>query len=1563
VRVYKSPIWIALALTVLASGGVARGDNFGTGGNQFSLDFASISGATNPASGYGIVNNNYRIGISDISNDQWAKFKANLGYAVTGSPWYAYDQSLFFTAANVPVNCVSWYQAAQFVNWLNTSTGHAAAYNFTGTQGTSNYTFTTWSPAQAANGTNLYRNKDAVYYLPTEDEWVKAAYWNGTTLQTFATSGNTAPTQGNGSGTGWNFYSNGYATSPYGPWPASSGSPELHGTYNMTGNVWQWLESPNSDPNYGAGSARALRGGSFSFGVSAMASSASSRNVNPPLNGDPGSGGDVDIGFRVASAVNVLPPTALVWSGSVNSVWDVNGTANFSGSLSGKYNDGDFVTFDNTSNNPTVAIAAGGVAPGSVVFANTIAKSYTLSGGPIAGATGLVVSGGGLVTLNNSSTYTGTTSIGSGTLSAGILVVSGGSSSLGNASSAVVLGDATNQGTLSYSGGAANYTRGLTINAGGGQLTNLGTGLLTVSGGSIAAGGLLTVSGTQDIGISSVISGSSLTKIGGNLLTLSGTSSLSGVVAVNGGSMTISSGGSLSSGNNSASNIGSGAADNNVAVTISGANSVWKNSGEIRVGLSGSNNTVTVSGGGKLWAGGGNDHISIGYNSGSNNNTLLVTGAGSSLVAEDYLMVGRVGTGNTLRVENGAAASCYLLWSSGGTGNPTGSSNSTVTVSGAGSQLSVTSTWDLADRGTGNQFNVLNGGVVNMAGGAGYVGYYTGNCTVLVDGSGSVWNTAAVDWANGGSSAPMTLSNGGRWNANGQITFRNNNTFNLNSGGELNVQTLNLAAAGGRLNFNGGRLIAQSTGSLVNGAGQIDLQGAGYIKTDYAKSIANLIFDTGSLIKEGVGALTLTGANTYSGATTISAGILKAGIASVAGASGAFGKNSAVSLANAAGAALDISGYNTQIGSLAGGGAIGGNVTLGAATLSVGGDNTSTGYAGVISSSGSPVASLIKIGNGSLTLTGSNTYLGSTTINAGMLVAGASNSLSGNSALTISGGTLDASGFANVVKSLTITSGGLKLGLGTTLTSSGAAALAGNLNVFGTGTLGNYPLLTYSSSSGSFTSATGLDSNYGLLYKTTELDALHKSQVGSNLTVTASYPTVITGGATALTVNVTNSAPSLSDALNLTATASGPGYGPSATGSLAATTSGNFTIANGFNSSSLSAGVYTGTVTVSGTNSALGGLALNSGGTQSVTVNVLGHGNGSVSGETIGLPLAHVGYAGSLTGTSSASVSNASGYLVNLMTVGATTSGNLSINNVRGVIPGGSAAIGATLANGQPIGAINQNFTLTYADDSDLPGANNSLGSLVITVTGSVYSGKALWSTTGGAWASSDNWKDTVGGGPAGAPGLDAGFTGVDTATFGNTSGSVTVNLDGAAPNLNDVTFNNTGSYTLALGSGTTGITLAGASPRITATGTQGIRVPVALGSNITISVTNSDDRLTVSDVISGPGMSLTKIGSGTLLLSGTGLYTGGTIVNAGILAITSSTALPDGGRLIVGAGGTLIFDPSYSFSPIVGTPVSPLAASPVPEPGTLVLLMAAGFVAAAGARRRKRDCKLKIEN
>ena len=137
---------------------------------------------------------------------------------------------------------------------------------FTGTQGAGDYTMAAWSPAEAAGGTNLYRHKDAFYFLPSQDEWVKAAYAGGTELWTYATKVGDSLHQGDGvSGTGWNFWNETdlYATDPPGPWDVGSGSEELNGTFDMMGNVWEWMESPHDDPTYATTSNRTIRGGSY----------------------------------------------------------------------------------------------------------------------------------------------------------------------------------------------------------------------------------------------------------------------------------------------------------------------------------------------------------------------------------------------------------------------------------------------------------------------------------------------------------------------------------------------------------------------------------------------------------------------------------------------------------------------------------------------------------------------------------------------------------------------------------------------------------------------------------------------------------------------------------------------------------------------------------------------------------------------------------------------------------------------------------------------------------------------------------------------------------------------------------------------------------------------------------------------------------------------------------------------------------------------------------------------------------------------------------------------------
>ena len=105
-----------------------------------------------------------------------------------------------------------------------------------------------------------------------------------------------------------------------------------------------------------------------------------------------------------------------------------------------------------------------------------------------------------------------------------------------------------------------------------------------------------------------------------------------------------------------------------------------------------------------------------------------------------------------------------------------------------------------------------------------------------------------------------------------------------------------------------------------------------------------------------------------------------------------------------------------------------------------------------------------------------------------------------------------------------------------------------------------------------------------------------------------------------------------------------------------------------------------------------------------------------------------------------------------------------------------------------------------------------------------------------------------------------------------------------------------------------------------------------------------------LSGNVSGDAASLTLSGGGQLILSGNNSYGGGTVVNAGTLYVTSSAALPGETSLTVGAGGTMVFDPSDAAP--IGT--SPLAVAAVPEPSTFALLGAGALALLCCAWRRR---------
>jgi autotransporter-associated beta strand protein len=205
----------------------------------------------------------------------------------------------------------------------------------------------------------------------------------------------------------------------------------------------------------------------------------------------------------------------------------------------------------------------------------------------------------------------------------------------------------------------------------------------------------------------------------------------------------------------------------------------------------------------------------------------------------------------------------------------------------------------------------------------------------------------------------------------------------------------------------------------------------------------------GALTKIGNGMLTLSGANSYDGATTISTGTLQLAVANER-----IANSSAVSIS--AGATFDLNDRTETVGSIAGAGAI----TLGAGALTAGGDGSSTEFSGIMSETGS----FTKQGAGMLTLSGSNTYSGGTTISLGTLSIGnggttgsVAGNITDNAALVFNRAdallsyTSQISGSGTVTKqgAGTVILGGNNSYTGLTTVSAGALKIA-HINALGT---------------------------------------------------------------------------------------------------------------------------------------------------------------------------------------------------------------------------------------------------------------------------------------------------------------------------------------------------------------------------------------------------------------------------------------------------------------------------------------------------------------------------------
>jgi len=238
-------------------------------------------GNVGDASGYGRVDYTYKISKAEISI---AEFEAS--GAGNGNENY-FNDGTRTVGANAPAVNVKLYEAMKYCNWLTSGDVDSGAYIFNG------------ASSVAVNRESAISTYTDIFVLPTEDEWYKAAYYTGDQgdpWSLYATGADDVPSRATG-GNGWNclVYDSGLNYLLSGPnyvWAVGGSAEEQNGTYDMMGNVAEWVEDTSG----------VLRGGGYNtFNESTMSS-------DFRLTKDPSSEGSSTFlaGFRIVQT-NVVP--------------------------------------------------------------------------------------------------------------------------------------------------------------------------------------------------------------------------------------------------------------------------------------------------------------------------------------------------------------------------------------------------------------------------------------------------------------------------------------------------------------------------------------------------------------------------------------------------------------------------------------------------------------------------------------------------------------------------------------------------------------------------------------------------------------------------------------------------------------------------------------------------------------------------------------------------------------------------------------------------------------------------------------------------------------------------------------------------------------------------------------------------------------------------------------------------------------------------------------------------------------------------------------------------------
>ncbi|HET6246460.1 MAG TPA: autotransporter-associated beta strand repeat-containing protein [Tepidisphaeraceae bacterium] len=557
-------------------------------------------------------------------------------------------------------------------------------------------------------------------------------------------------------------------------------------TVNATNNYFDSSVAGNSDEIYAGAVIQNIQ--SSSLTVTETAASTPLQNFT-------------EVGVIFAPAGNPL-----TWTGADgfpgSGVW-VNGTSNTNWFVTGDatqtpvaYADGSPVTFDDSSSHTAVSIDAAGVTPNGVTFANSTA-AYTISGGPIMGATPLLVTGGGVVHLTNSNTYTGGTTVSNGTLFADNNAALGTGAVIANAggfidftTTAPVIGTLAGNGTIVL-GPTAAGTTALTVTTAvasttfSGPIQDAGSGRL---GSLIVAGNsTLVLSGTNTYsGGTTVAFGATLKAGSSQALSTAGTITIAsgGTLDFNGQSMGLSTPpasvqGTGVGGIGAIVNNSTTAAIYNGAVTLTGPTSVG-GTGALTLG-----GTVSESGGPQVLTKVGTGSLIL---AGSSNFTggLAISAGALDLGGNSTTIPPLSGTANGVITNSGVPATLNLSGSNSFGGNINDGAGSvalnvktggTLTLSGAGT-FSGGTTIASGARVNANAAGVLGTGPANLNGGTlsiGNQGGYLPNLdptTGLANAANFTLNGNAKtgNGTNGLSGGILQLTNNGNQASSGFLT-------------------------------------------------------------------------------------------------------------------------------------------------------------------------------------------------------------------------------------------------------------------------------------------------------------------------------------------------------------------------------------------------------------------------------------------------------------------------------------------------------------------------------------------------------------------------------------------------------------------------------------------------------------------------------------------------------------------------------------------------------------------------------------------------------------------------